>query len=229
MMKKIGTRKLKADILNLLKEQNVEKSLEEICQFPARQAVNPLFSFFYSTDEIVKWRAVTAMGAVVSRLAEEDMESARVIMRRLMWNLNDESGGIGWGSPEAMGEIMSRNEKLAQEYHCILISYIREDGNYLEHEILQRGVLWGLARLAYARPNLLKDAVPFLPPYMKSEDPLLRALAARTAALLLPHCSDEIVSAINPILKRLAHDNTKVSTFLEGKLLECSAEQLIRS
>ncbi|MEA3417440.1 MAG: hypothetical protein U9R02_15080 [Thermodesulfobacteriota bacterium] len=53
------------------------------------------------------------MGVVVSNLADHDMESARVIMRRLIWNLNDESGGIGWGSPEAMGEIMARNNRLA--------------------------------------------------------------------------------------------------------------------
>lgn len=25
------------------------------------------------------------------------MDSARIVMRRLMWSLNDESGGIGWG------------------------------------------------------------------------------------------------------------------------------------
>jgi len=37
-------------------------------------------------------------------------------MRRLMWNLNDESGGIGWGNPEAMGEILACHEALANEY-----------------------------------------------------------------------------------------------------------------
>jgi len=58
------------------------------------------------------------------------MESARVIMRRLMWSLNDESGGIGWGAPEAMGEIMARHEQLTKEYSAILGSYIREDGKF---------------------------------------------------------------------------------------------------
>ncbi|RZB31250.1 MAG: hypothetical protein SRB2_04775 [Desulfobacteraceae bacterium Eth-SRB2] len=105
-------RKLKKKILELLGRDDLEKSLDEICQYPARKAVNPLFSFFYSTNELIKWRAITAMGAVVSRLAEQDMESARVVMRRLIWNLNDESGGIGWGSPEAMGEIMSCHFRL---------------------------------------------------------------------------------------------------------------------
>ena len=55
------------------------------------------------------------MGAVVAHLAEKDMESARVVMRRLMCSLNDESGGIGWGAPEAMGEIIASHEGLASE------------------------------------------------------------------------------------------------------------------
>jgi len=175
------SRQLKKRILEILSNENFDKGLEEILQLPARQVINPLFSFLYNKYESVKWRAVTAMGAVVASLAENDTESARVIMRRLIWNLNDESGGIGWGSPEAMGEIMAQNEQMAKEYHLILISYIREDGNYIEHEILQRGVLWGLSRLAHVRPDLVKDAAPFLRPYMESDDPVLRELAEQIA------------------------------------------------
>jgi len=106
-----------------------------------------------------------------------------------MWNLNDESGGIGWGSPEALGEIMARNGKLASEYAFLLISYINPDGNFIEHEMLQRGVLWGVGRLAGERPHLMRDALPFLPAYLKSADPTLRDLAARAIGLLSPKTS----------------------------------------
>jgi hypothetical protein len=101
------------------------------------------------------------------------MESARVVMRRLMWNLNDESGGIGWGSPEAMGEITAGHGRLADEFAGILISYINPAGNFLEHELLQRGSLWGVGRLAHARPLLARPAVPFLPAFFESPDPYL--------------------------------------------------------
>ena len=199
----MGGRQLKKEILELLSHKDFEKSLEKIRQLPARQAVNPLFSFFYNSDELVKWRAVAAMGAVVSNLADHDMESARVIMRRLIWNLNDESGGIGWGSPEAMGEIMARHERLAGEYHKILVSYIMPDGNYLEHEILQRGVLWGIGRLAHARPHLVKNFADLLCPYMESPDPILRGLAAWAAK---PICTKRTES----FLSRLDDDNSKI-------------------
>ncbi len=148
-------------------------------KLPARQAVNPLISFLCSTDDTLKWRAITAIGMLVSSLADADVESARVIMRRLMWHLNDESGGIGWGVPEAMGEIMARNARLAREFQHILISYARPDGNFLEHPTLQRGVLWGIGRLAHAgKGEFSHDALALLHPFLQSSDHYHRGLAA---------------------------------------------------
>jgi hypothetical protein len=215
----MGFRELKKKILGLLNDNPFEASLEEICRLPPRQAVNPLFFFFYHSDELIKWRAVTAMGAVVARLAQQDMESARVVMRRLMWHLNDESGGIGWGAPEAMGEIMARHEKLAGEYACMLVSYINESGNFIEHEILQRGVLWGLGRLSYVRPELIADSAAFLLPFMRSNDAIHRGLAAWVSGAL----SSEITI---PLLQNLVADEAKIKIFINMNLVEISVGKL---
>ena len=212
-------RQLKSKILSLLHQDDFNQALAIIEQLPARQAVNPLFSFFYNSDEQIRWRAIIAMGVVVARLAETDPESARVVMRRLMWNLNDESGGIGWGSPEAMGEILARSPLLAEEFAHILVSYIREDMNYLEHEGLQRGVLWGLARLAESRPDLIRAAGPYLHPYIKAPDPILRGLAARTIIAL----DDDTSTAV---LARLADDQTQVRVFMNNRLVESTVAEL---
>jgi hypothetical protein len=214
-----SSRQLKKKIQKLLLQKNLESGLAEIGRLPARKAINPLFSFLCSLDELLKWRAVTAMGEVVDRLADEDIESARVIMRRYMWNLNDESGGIGWGCSEAMGEIMARNENLAQEFWGILISYIRSDGNFLEHEILQRGVLWGIGRLAHARPQFLKDSVDYLHPYMQADDPYLRGLAAWASGPLRNKNTESV-------LKRLKEDEAKLNVFFKGHLKKCSVAEL---
>ena len=125
-------RDLKEKLTALFSKGAPEEALTAICRMPLRKVVNALFPFFYSKDPLHFWQAITAMGAVVSLLAEENVESARVVMRRLMWNLNDESGGIGWGSAEAMGEIMARNDRMAEEYACILISYINPCGNFID-------------------------------------------------------------------------------------------------
>jgi hypothetical protein len=215
----MGNRQLKKKILELLDSDDFEKSLDEICQLPARKAVNPLFSFFYNKNDLIKWRAITAMGAVVSGLAEQDMESARVVMRRLIWNLNDESGGIGWGSPEAMGEIMARHLRMAEEYAFLLVSYVNEQGNYIEHPILQRGVLWGLGRLAHSRPVLVNHAAPFLLPFMRSQDAIHRGLAVWTAGVL----DSELTT---PLLQYLSNDNSTIKIFIDMQMIERTVGQL---
>jgi HEAT repeat protein len=206
-----GGRILKNRVRELLNSVPFDRAVEELCRMPAQQVVNPLFSFLHHGNEKAKWAAVTAMGAVVSQLADQDMEGARDVLRRLMWSLNDESGGIGWGSPEAMGEILARHRGLAKEYAHILLSYTRPDGNYLEHEMLQRGLLWGIGRLAEARPDLLQDTVPQLKLYFRSEDPTVRALAARIMGFL-------DVQGARKDLERLTRDASEVSFWEDGRL-----------
>ena len=58
----MGSRQLKKILLALLKDEAFEKSLEKICLIPARRVVSPLLSFFYNTDELIKWRAVYGNG-----------------------------------------------------------------------------------------------------------------------------------------------------------------------
>lgn len=202
-------RELKQKVLDLIRAEDFKQALQTLTSFPARRVINPLFALLCSTESEVKWRAVTALGAVVANLAQDDMESARVVMRRMIWNLNDESGGIGWGVPETMGEVMARHEGLAREYVNILVSYIREDGNFLEHEPLQQGVLWGLGRLAQISPELLHQAVPHLLPFLSSKDATLRALAAWTIGLL-------DAGKAEPSLEILEGDDAEVTLYLNG-------------
>jgi hypothetical protein len=209
--KKLTGRQLKRIVFELLQLSDLESCVEQISRFPFRQVVNPLFSFLYSLEEPIKWRTVSVMGAVIARSAEENMESARVVMRRFIWNLNDESGGIGWGSPESMGEAMALNRALADQYAAILLSYINPDGNYLEHEDLQPGVLWGIGRLAHARPGHARDALPFLQPYLESDRPVLRGMAAWVAGALP---SDQTISFLDP----LKSDTALLTLYREGVL-----------
>ena len=204
-------RQLKKEVYKLLIHDDFSNSLEQLSRLPGRQVVNPLFSFLYHSDEIVRWHAVSAMGVVTAGLADRNIESARVIMRRLMWNLNDESGGIGWGSPESMGDIMARSDIVAQEFYKILISYVLPHGNFLEHDILQRGLLWGLYRLSQAKPELTYGAAPFVRPFLTSKDPFHRGLAI---------CFSEAVrdSDAIPCLETLVRDNALVSIYTDFRM-----------
>jgi HEAT repeat protein len=199
----------KRRISKLLESSDIETVIHELRQLPASRVINPLVGALCSSNETARWHAVTALGPIVSDLADHDMEAARIIMRRFMWSLNDESGGIGWGAPEAMGEIMAGHDRLAAEYGHMLVAYMREDGFYLELPQLQRGLMWGLARLAMVKPDLLKEknGPAYLVPYLDSPDSTVKGLAAWALGLLQ---SKEASSTI----KKLINDPTPVRIYL---------------
>ncbi|MBU8849244.1 MAG: hypothetical protein KOO64_06840 [Desulfobacterales bacterium] len=180
-------RKTKQKVGKILLEPHQDTAMEMLRQIPDKQLVAHLFSHFYHKDELVKFRSIAAMGLLGSRMGQKNMEKARVVLRRIMWNLNDESGGIGWGSPEAMGEILFQSPELALEFKSILFSYLDPNGNYIEHEMLQRGVLWGIGTYFESNPGDLNEKTKgLLFGYLHSLDPVKRGYAVR--ALINAKC-----------------------------------------
>ena len=184
--KKESPRILRRRVRELLSSEDFEQVLSELRKISPRKAINPIISVFYDSNPELRQKAINAFGQVVADLANKDMEAARVVMRRLMWTLNDESGGIGWGAPEAMAEAMACHPRLAEEYVRILLSYIREDGNFLEYEPLRRGALWGIGRLAQIYPEMLIElnAAKYIRLYLKDDDESSRKLSAWALKML---------------------------------------------
>ncbi len=173
-------RKTKQKVGNILMQPGRKSALEKLALIPDEQLVGHLFSYFYNKDELIKFRSISAMGLLGSRIAHRNMEKARIVLRRIMWNLNDESGGIGWGSPEAMGEILSLSPELAFEFKSILFSYLDPDGNHIEHEMLQRGVLWGIGTYLKAHPHDLSEKTKgLLYGCLQADDPIKLAYCIR--------------------------------------------------
>lgn len=218
-----GQRNLKKTVLALLPGPDIDRILSLLTAHPPEALLNALFSGICHADPKTRWHAITAMGATVARLADQDMEAARVVMRRFMWSLNDESGGIGWGAPEAMAECLALHAGLAEEYTKILVSFMREDGFYLELPALQRGLMWGVARVAQVRPDLLRawQADRYLPPYLDSEDSMVRALAARASGQL------RVVAAREKIACGLGN-STEFPLYADHRLTTVTTDQLAR-
>ena len=226
----MGTRAIKSKVLALLQSQDLANSVAALQAMAAKDVVNALFSLICREDPLLRWRAVTCMGRSVARLAEENLEEARIIMRRFLWSLNDESGGIGWGAPESMAEVMCQHAALAEEYVHMLISYMREDGedlcqdgNYIEHPLLQRGLLWGLARLSECRPELLRarGAARDIPPYLDAADAEVRGLAALA-------CGRLAISATKPQLQQLTSDEATFRLYRADALITLSVADAAR-
>ena len=226
----MSSRAIKKQVLDLLAGGDLAASRKALAGLPAGDVVHALFSAICRENPVVRWHAVTCMGDAVARIAEDDLEAARIVLRRFLWSLNDESGGIGWGAPEAMAECMCRDERLAGEYAHMLVSYMREDGeelcqdgNFIEHPLLQRGVVWGVGRLAGCRRELLQQlgAGRDLGGYLEAEDPELRGLAALAAGRLRE-------ATLRPLLQGLRADSAPLSWYDEGALHQTTVGALVR-
>lgn len=141
--------------------------------------VGPLFSFLLLGPQTMH-RAAVALGQVTARLAVSQPEAARNIIRRLMWHLNEESGNIGWGIPEAFAEILAQHRRLGDEFYPILNSYVIDTGkgdNFCDNNVLRRSCFRAVERFALARPDLASKARGPLQAGLRDEDPVCREIA----------------------------------------------------
>lgn len=233
----MGSRHIKQEILALLSLADMNHIRQEIRQYRESDIVSPLFSALSRPEELLRWHAVTVFGQVAPRLADQDLEAARIVMRRFLWSLNDESGGIGWGAPEAMAEIIYHHDRLADEYLHMLISYMQpdgplehQDGNFLELPALQSGLLWGIGRLAEkrARDLVRRGVISDLAPYLLSAEGAVRGLAARAIGAVFvghPHPIPQ-ASVIHQALLTLTADTHQLRLYQHEKIESVTVGEL---
>jgi len=173
-------------------------------------------------EERIKWRAVVASGVLTAKLADQDMEAGRVILRRLTWNLTEESGNCAFGTPETIGEISANHSQLASEFAPILISYIHPIGNFLEYEPLQCGALWGLGRLSQVSPELTQGAIPLLTPLLGSPDSNVRGHAAWVLGYI---GTSGVIGWLHPLLR---DEDGCVILYQDGIVQELSVAEIAK-
>ncbi|MBN1343411.1 MAG: HEAT repeat domain-containing protein [Phycisphaerae bacterium] len=154
-----------------------------------------LLSLTYDADDLLAWRAVEAVGIAAGAVAQSDLERVRNLVRKLLWSMNDESGGIGWRAPETIGEILARTPVLIAEMGVLLAAFIRQPP-------FERGAHLAIARAARIDPTPFADAIPDLIASLRDEDPHVRAYAA----LALGALGDETCRPAIETLKADTHD-----------------------
>ncbi len=189
---------LRETVRNLLKAGEYEKVLTLAGR--ERRFVRTLTSLLYDGDDLTRWRAVTMMGW----LARAEPEKVRPLISRFIWWMNDESGGIGWSSAPAIGEIGRAVPELAPDAARVVIHYRQE-------RFLIPGVIWATGRLAKTFPEAVAEAVPDLIAFLADEDAAVRG----QAALALGRIGD---GRAREGLKSVAGDAHRVSLYEEEEL-----------
>ncbi len=159
------------------------------------QAARTLQSLLYDEDELVRWRAVEALGLVAAMRARRGLEPVRELLRRTLWLMNDESGGLLWHGPQVIGAVLANVPSLCSEFTPIVASFLEEDP-------FRVGARWALWRLAEVRPDLPAGVAVSLTASLADRDPAVRGHAA--LALLAARGDD---------LEALAGDEARLTVF----------------
>lgn len=151
------------------------------------QAMRVLQQLLFDEDELVCWRAVEGLGRAAAVAAQGDLEPVRELVRRALWLMNDESGGLSWYAPQVIGAVLANVPALCGELGGILASF-------LEEEPFRAGTRWGLWRLAGTSAEVVRAASAELAASLSDPDPSVRghaALALRAAGVAVPGLAED--------------------------------------
>ncbi len=205
------TRLSKDEVVNLLEHKKIDFLAEQIVA--KKSNLRFLHRLLCAQDQLIRWRAIEAMGVVGKRLAAQDPEKVQVLLRTLLWTMNDESGGIGWGAPECIGEIIHHCPQLFSEFAPIVLSYTEE-------EMLLPGVIWAAGRIAQADPAMVQEFMPTYKNFLHHQSPVVRGYVL--------HLLQIMGVKLGPEYGYLQGDDARVLLYEAGELQETTVNQLAK-
>lgn len=137
-----------------------------------RKVLSQLVRLAYNKDTLVGWRAIKAIGLSAKEIVKIDDAFLRETLRKLLWSLSDESGGIGWSAPEIIGEIVSADPKKFSD----IIPLLGEVYD-IEEKVFRPGVLYAFCRIAATNPELVVPYRDLVSRGLRDENPLARYYA----------------------------------------------------
>jgi hypothetical protein len=146
-----------------------------------RKTLSLLIRMAYDKETLVGWRAIKAVGRIAKVLVKTEHEFLRNAIRKLLWSLSDESGGIGWAAPELLGEIVSADP----EGFADIIPLIAEVYD-VEEQTFRPGVMYALTRIAEVSPELVANYQKVIIKSLVDTNPLIRIYTLELVGLLWP-------------------------------------------
>jgi hypothetical protein len=155
-----------------------------LAQQKASRVLRYLNSRLYTEDPQEKARVVTALGQVMRD--RELIREKRVTdtLRRFFWSLNDESGAVPYGTPEAIGEILAVRREYQGEFLPLLCSLLTHE-DMVQTGPIEQGVIWALGRVGPPVAACSRDAVKGLHHHARwHTDDETRRLAAEALVMV---------------------------------------------
>lgn len=199
----------KKEVESLVKNYELEPLLNMAEQ--DKRIVRDLQRLLYSVDKLLRWKAAEFLGKVSAVIASYDPGAISRLLQRLFTAISD-TASSGWGSLDAIGEIISnRPEQFA--------GYVPQLYQFLRDRALLPEVLRALGKIGGKKPDLIRKKAFHFIPLLQDPDPEIRAYATILLTNLGAHeARDDF--------KRLSDDIHKVEVYLNGQLKKPTVRQL---
>lgn len=211
-------RSIKSNVKGLLERYDLKNIVELAIDNP--RIVSALISMSYDKGSLLTWRAIEAMGPVVAEISKNSPEQAGEIIRRLLWSITEESGGIGWAAIEMLAEIVVNHPERYKNLMALLIEFYDE-------EIFKEGVLYAIGRIGERIPELFDDPdkiAEIISNGLSSNDPRVRGLALIAYSRL----RDRLQRIDHKQIKRLKRDESTFTVYEKGRLMSKRINEVLQ-
>ncbi len=205
-------RDLKGRIRNFL-ETSSYNAITEIAKMD-KGVMRRLISLAYDKEDVISWRAIEAIGIVAGELSRDRRDVIRDTIRRLLWSMREESGGIGWSAADMLGEIIRSDPDEFSDIIPIVWSFRDE-------EMFRAGVIWAMGRIAAVRPDLVKFILKDLQLMIKDSNPSVRGHAAWVVGILGEKILSEDISS-------LVNDASTINFYHDGELIKKTVSEIVK-
>ena len=199
------------EIIPLLEEKKYDE-IVEIAKKNIRAIFRMLIGITFDKSDILCWRAVEATGIIAGEIAQTNPDVIRNLAQRLLWMLRDESGNNLSSAPEMLGEIVRNSPDAFADIAPVIASFHDE-------VMLRPGVLRAIFRIGEVRPNLISMSGEFLEPYLRDENPVVRAYALLIAGAYP-------LAEPLPLVSALKEDGDTVTLYSDGDFISMSVGEI---
>jgi hypothetical protein len=190
---------MKQAVLDAL-ETNDFEAIERLA-LQSRKVMSVLVRLAYDKETLVGWRAIVAAGQVASAYTGNNYEFLRETVRKLLWSLTDESGGIGWSAPELIGEIVSSDPKRFSDIVPMIAEVF-----CIEEAVFRPGVLYAFKRIAETHPEMITPFQKIILGGLSEQDPKTRIYAIKLVMMLTRHLGRENLESMKKQVAALTQD-----------------------
>jgi len=177
-----------------------------------KRLLRHLQRLLYTGDELLRLRAAEMIGKVSGIVARQNPDAVSRLLQHLCTAVTD-SAASSWGAVDAIGEIISNAPG-------VFAGYIPALYQFLEDDMLRPRALRALGRAAQSRPDLIRQAVYFIP-FLYDEQPETRGYAAWLLGNLGSREAKEGLAG-------LREQTAEVITYANGSIKRKTVGQLAR-